>query len=127
MMTAKKRILIVDDDVSSARLLKLNLHCSGRYTAEVVNDPTNAVAVAREFSPDVILLDVMMPGMDGGQLVSHLRAVAKLEHTPIVFLSAAVTRNEVASRSGCIGGLPFVAKPAHLAEVIKCLEKSLRN
>lgn len=126
-MTAKKRILIIDDDASLTRLLKLNLHCIGRYTAETVNDPTDAVAVARRFSPDVILLDVMMAGMNGGEVAADLRAISRFEKTPIVFLTAAVTKSEVTAQSGCIGGLPFIAKPVHVAEVVKCIEKSLCN
>jgi CheY-like chemotaxis protein len=127
MMTEKKRVLIIDDDASLTRLLKLNLHYVGRYTAETVNDPAEAVAVARRFWPDVILLDVVMPGIGGGEVAADLRAIPEFEHTPIVFLTAAVTRSEVASQSGCIGGLPFIAKPVHLAEVVKCIEKSLHS
>jgi len=126
-MTPKKRILIIDDNASSTRLLKLNLHCSGRYTAQTVNDPTNAIAAAHEFSPDIILLDVMMPGMNGDEVAADLRAIPQFEKTPIVFLTAAVTKSEVTAQSGCIGGLPFLAKPVRLAEVIKCIEKSLHS
>jgi len=60
-------------------------------------------------------------------VAADLRAIPKFENTPIVFLTAAVTKSEVASQSGCIGGLHFVAKPVHVAEVVKCIEKSLRK
>src|SRR5207247_6030850 len=66
MMNTKKRVLIIDDEASFTRLLKLNLHHTGKYCAETVNDPVQALAVAREFRPDVILLNVIMHGMDGG-------------------------------------------------------------
>lgn len=127
MMTSRKRVLIIDDEASFARLLKLNLHQTGRYTAEVVNDPTKAVTTAREFSPDVILLDVMMPAMDGGEVAEHLQAHPKLKNTPIVFLTATVRKNEVAARSGYIGGLPFIAKPVDLADVVGCIENQLHR
>jgi len=126
MMTTRKRVLIVDDEASFTRLLKLNLHQTGRYTAEAVNDPTKALAVAREFSPDVILLDVMMPGMDGGEVAADLLASPKLKNTPIVFLTAAVKKNEVVSHRGHLGGLPFIAKPVELGDVVGCIEKELR-
>src|SRR5438046_3344091 len=90
MMNTKKRVLIIDDEASFTRLLKLNLHHTGRYTAETVNDPAKALAVAREFSPDVILLDVMMPSMDGGEVATRIQASPKLKETPIVFLTAAI-------------------------------------
>jgi DNA-binding response OmpR family regulator len=125
MRTAKKRVLIIDDEASFTRLLKLNLHHTGHYTAETVNDPTKAIAVAREFSPDVILLDVMMPSMDGGEVAARMQANSKLKGTPIVFLTAAVKRNEITSHQGCIGGLPFIAKPVDFQEVVECIEKQL--
>ncbi len=127
MKAAKRRVLIIDDEVAAARLLKLNLHHTGRYTAETVNNPAQAVAVAREFLPDVILLDLMMPEMDGGEVAAQLRAVPALKDTPIVFLTAAATKSEVASNSGFIGGLPFIAKPTRMSEVVKCIEKVCAN
>ena len=127
MTTAKKRVLIIDDEASFTRLLKLNLHHTGRYTAETVNDPAKALAVAREFSPDVILLDVMMPIMDGGELATRIQASPKLKQIPIVFLTAAIKKNEIASHQGCIGGLPFIAKPVDFQEVVECIEKQLHQ
>src|SRR5438874_9259039 len=127
MMTAKKRVLIIDDEASFTRLLKLSLHHTGRYTAEAVNDPAQALAVASEFLPDLILLDVMMPCMDGGEVATHIHASAKLKGTPIVFLTAAVKRNEISSHQGRIGGLPFIAKPVDFQEVVDCIEKQLRQ
>lgn len=126
MMKARKRVLIVDDEASFTRLLKLNLHHTGHYTAEAVNDPERALAVAREFSPDVILLDVMMPGMDGSEVAARMRASSKLKNTPIVFLTAAVRKSEVTEHQGSIGGFPFIAKPVDLNELVGCIEKGLR-
>ena len=127
MTNEKKRILIVDDEESFTRLLKLNLHHTGRYTAKTVNDPGQVLAVANEFRPDVILLDVMMPGADGGEVATRIQAAPKLKDTPIVFLTAAVKRSEVTSRQGLIGNLPFVAKPIDFQEVVDCIERESRK
>ena len=126
MTTAKKRVLIIDDEASFTRVLQLNLHHTGQYVADTVNDPGRALSVARDFSPDVILLDVMMPGMDGGELAARMQATTKLKDTPIVFLTAAVKRNEIAFHQGRIGGLPFIAKPVDFQEVIDCIESQWR-
>jgi CheY-like chemotaxis protein len=125
MNTEKKRILVVDDEASITRLLKLNLEHTGHYIVRSENDAKAALAAAEEFQPHLILLDVMMPGMDGGELASRIQASPKLKSVPIVFLTAAATKGEVYARGGKVGGLPFLAKPVELSEVLACLEKQL--
>lgn len=122
MIPGKKRVLIIDDEAGFTRLLKLNLHHTGRYTAETVNDPAQAYLVARDFAPDVILLDVMMPGMDGSEVAVRLQASPRFKDVPIVFLTAAVKRSEITSHEGRIGGLPFLAKPIDFQEVVRCID-----
>ena len=125
MSTAKKRILVVDDEPSITRLLKLNLEQTGDYEVATENISRAALAAAEEFQPDLLLLDVVMPGLDGGSLASQFQTSPKLKGTPIVFLTAAVTREEVRARHGLVGGLPFLAKPVNLHEVLACLKKHL--
>ena len=123
MNISKKRVLIVDDEPSFTRLLKLNLNHTGRYMAEVVNDSTNALQVAERFGPDVVLLDVMMPGLDGGEVADRFHSNPRFRNTPIIFLTAAVKKQEVAVRGGYCGGIPFVAKPIEFQEVLAHLDK----
>jgi CheY-like chemotaxis protein len=70
-------------------------------------------------------MDVMMPGIDGGTLATQFQASAQLEKVPIVFLTAAVKRDEVQAHQGQIGGLPFLAKPVDLREITRCLQHHL--
>ena len=125
MNDEQKRILVVDDEPSITRLLKLNLEQTGDYVVRTENSAKAAPAAAEAFGPDLILLDVMMPGMDGGNLASMLRTSPTTRNVPIVFLTAAVTREEVRARNGMIGGSPFLAKPVNLQEVLRCLEQHL--
>ena len=125
MNKEKKRILVVDDEPSITRLLKLNLEQTGDYEVATENVSRAALAVAEHFQPDLMLLDVMMPGLDGGNLAAELQASPKLQGIPVVFLTAAVTREEVSKRNGLVGGLPFLAKPVNLKEVLACLQKHL--
>ena len=125
MNNEMKRILVVDDELSITRLLKLNLEQTGDYEVATENVSQAALAAAEEFQPDLMLLDVMMPGLDGGNLASQLQTNPKLKGVPIVFLTAAVTREEVRARRGLVGGLPFLAKPVSLDEVLACLKRHL--
>ena len=121
----KKRILVVDDQADITRLLKRGLEETNDYVVREESDPRAAISAAEEFKPDLILLDVMMPGLDGGDLAACLRANPKLKAVPIVFLTAAVTKVEVEAMDGRIGGWPILAKPFVLPEVVACLKHHL--
>jgi CheY-like chemotaxis protein len=121
----KKRILVVDDEASITRMLKLNLERTGKFEVMTENSPHHALTAARSFHPDLILLDVLMPGKDGSELASNFQASPALKHVPVVFLTAAATKDEVKTHHGKIGGLPFLAKPVDLHEVIDCLDQNL--
>jgi DNA-binding response OmpR family regulator len=125
MKADKKRVIVIDDEVSLTRLLKLNLEKTSKYQVCTVNTPQLALRTALEFKPDIILLDVVMPGMDGGYLASQLRQHPELKSVPIVFLTAVATKSEVAAHQGVIGGSAFVAKPADLIEIMARLDSEL--
>jgi CheY-like chemotaxis protein len=125
MDNEKKRILVVDDEPSITRLLKLNLEQTGDYEVATENVPKAALATAEEFRPELILLDVMMPDLDGGDLAAAFQTSPTTKGVPVVFLTATVTREEVRARHGLVGGLPFLAKPVNLHEVLGCLERHL--
>ena len=123
--TPKKRILVVDDHARNTRLMKLYLEQTNHYEVREENDANAALATAEAFQPHLILLDVMMPDLDGGKLASLFKASLKLKAVPIVFLTAAITKEEVKAKGGQVGGYPFLAKPVVLTEVVACLEQQL--
>lgn len=123
----KKRILLVDDEKSLTTLLKLNLEETGNYDVRVENWPEDAVAAAREFKPDLILLDIIMPRMPGGNVAALIDNDPALKGTPIVFLTAAVRRSQVEDNDGIICEHPCLAKPATVDEVIAMIEKHARK
>ena len=108
---ATKRILIVDDEAALTHLLKINLERAGPYQVHIVNRGTEAVVAAREFQPDLVLLDVVMPDMDGAAVADQLQADPQLRQIPIVFLTAIVSKRETTSHRGVIGGCAFLAMP----------------
>ena len=118
----KKRILVVDDEASITRTMKVNLERTGAYAVRTENQATHALAAAREFQPDLILLDVMMPEMDGGEVAAGLRDDPALQNIPIVFLTAIVSKKETGGEYLESGGQTFIAKPANLDSLIQCIE-----
>jgi two-component system OmpR family response regulator len=119
-----KRILIVDDESGFTRLLKLTLEKTGGFIVKEQNEGEHALATAREFRPDLILLDIVMPKIDGGDVAARIQGDPSLKHVPIIFLTAIVSNKE-ASSSALMGGFPFLAKPISLDRLIECIEKHL--
>ena len=123
-MKEERRILIVDDDRDSTHLLKILLEKNGGYIVLEENDAAKAYRSAHNFRPDLILLDIMMPWKDGGEVARQIDADPQLQRTPIIFLTALVTKSE--ARTGRrIQGHPVLAKPINVPELIKRLEENL--
>jgi CheY-like chemotaxis protein len=123
----KKRILIVDDEAAAARLLKANLEQTGCYEARVETWPEQAVPAAREFKPHLVLLDILMPEMLGGDVVAAFEADPVLKDMPIVFLTAAVRPEQIKAHEGIICEHPCLAKPASVEDIVRCIESTLSN
>jgi CheY-like chemotaxis protein len=122
---SKKRILVVDDNASDTQLLKRYLEGTNDYVVCEENDPNAALSAAEKFQPHLILLDIMMPELDGRELAASFKADPKWKALPIVFLTCKLTKEEAVMCGGRIGGYPFLAKPIVLAEVAKCLKQTL--
>jgi CheY-like chemotaxis protein len=121
--TPTKRILIVDDEAGFTRLLKLTLEGTKRYTVREENDGSQALYTARQFRPDLVLLDIMMPKMDGGDVARQISNDPILREVKIIFLTAIVSKQEVGSVG--MGGYPFMAKPVSLAALTEMIEETL--
>ena len=121
----KHRILIVDDEHPITRMVKLNLEATGRYEVRGENSSVNALAAAREFRPDLVLLDVIMPGADGGEIAARMKNDAVLRQVPIVFLTATVSPKEAGKGGLMSAGMKFLAKPVSLATLVACIEEFL--
>ena len=123
----KKRILVVDDEPDITWMIKLNLEQTGRYEVRTENQGMKAIEAAREFRPDLILLDVMMPGMLGSEIAAQLQADPELRAIKFVFLTAVVTRGEELRSEGQIGGHTFVAKPVSADDLCAVIEEHLQR
>ncbi len=119
-----RRILIVDNDKNTTHLVKILLEKTGRYLVFEENDSTRAHQTARNFLPDLIFLDIVMPETDGGDIAAQIRTDPELQNTPIIFLTALVTPTK--AKAGVhIDGHPFLAKPISIPELINTIEEHL--
>ena len=121
-----RKILLVDDEAGFTDLLKMNLERSGRYEVAIENDSTKAVAAARQFQPDVIVLDVVMPGMDGGDVQAALQDDPLLAGIPVVMLTALVDSTELSEGAVAQAGSQMVMpKPVNLSLLFRVLDEIL--
>lgn len=116
------RVLVIDDEAPIRLLCRVNLEAEGMQVFEASDGPSG-IEQAREERPDVILLDVMMPGLDGWQVAEQLLDDPATNAIPIVFLTA---RAELRDRARGIdlGGMEYVTKPFNpleLAPIVRAL------
>ena len=119
----KRRVLLVDDDAGITRALSMYLDTHGSCEVRVENAGRRAVAAAREFRPDVIFLDIVMPDADGGAIAADIKADPVLRNTPVIFLTALVSQHVTHGVQAQIGGHPFLAKPVDPDVVLSCIDK----
>ena len=110
------RILLVEDDPDIQTVTSLALGSFGGFEVRVCGSAQDAVGAATRFLPDLILLDVMMPGMDGLDTLAALRQQPSLTTVPVIFLTARVQPHEVA-RSRELGSLAVIPKPFEPSEL----------
>jgi len=121
-----KRILIIDDEKDFCFFVKKNLEEESCCSVAVCNNPNDAIAKAKEFHPDLIFLDVMMPEMDGGDLAELLRADPEVQFIPIVFLTALVTKDETKKGLNIIKGSYFLSKPVTTQELVSAVNELVK-
>ncbi len=117
-----KKVLVIDDEAGFTKLLKMNLEKSGEFEVRIENNSMKALAAAQEFQPDVILLDVVMPGLDGGDVAAQFQDDPQLRKVPVIMLTALVspgeTSQDAVAQSGSLTVLP---KPVNMDKLTQCL------
>ena len=124
-MTARKKLLVVDDDASVREILSIQLARMG-YEVVLCNDGIEAVAAYEESPPDLILIDVMMPRLNGLEACQKIRALEKEtdRRVPVIFLTARDSTHDKSS-AALSGGDEFVQKPVSLQELRDRIEAVL--
>jgi DNA-binding response OmpR family regulator len=123
--TGEQRILVVDDESAIRLLCRVNLDSAGFETIEA-GDGETAVALARSERPDLILLDVMLPGRNGWEVARKLAEMPETRSIPIVFLTARVAEpDEVQAHA--VGGIGYITKPFDPAELVQTVAATLQR
>ena len=117
------KVLVIDDEAPIRLLCRVNLEAEGMQVLEAADGPTG-LAYARNENPDVILLDVMMPGLDGWHVAEQLLVDSATKRIPIVFLTARAEFRDRA-RGIDIGGVDYVTKPFNPLELAPLVEDVL--
>jgi len=121
-----RRILVVDDEEGFTKLLKMNLEKTGEYEVRVENTSAEALNAAHEFLPDLVLLDIVMPGLDGGDVAGLLQGDPMLKDIPIVMMTALVSQEETSQDAVAqVGAMNVLPKPVNMDVLLRCLEEAL--
>ncbi len=125
-MSGLDRILVVDDEPDILAVTRMTLRARGSYQVEGCGSGREALELAPQFDPDLILLDVMMPEMDGPTTLAALRADPRTETTPVVFMTAKTMRHET-DRYIDLGAVGVIAKPYDPRTLVDEIERITRG
>lgn len=123
MVPEEKRILIADDDPVILRLIQVNLELEG-YEVITANNGEEAVAQARAEIPDLVILDIMMPRLDGYQACEQLKASDDTRDIPVIFLSAKAQQGDI-EKGRSFGVAAYLTKPFDPTELLEVVEQHL--
>ncbi len=107
---ALNKICYVEDDEDIQRIVRMSLERIGGFTVRVVGDPMQAIEAISEFQPDLVMLDWMMPGMDGPTLFKKMKENPRTSDLPVVFITAKASQREL-DELRALGALGAISKP----------------
>lgn len=122
-----QKVCYVEDDEDIQRIVRLSLERVGKMSVEVVSDPAAAVDAMKRFGPDLVLLDWMMPGMDGPTLFKRMKELPETSALPVVFITAKASQAELDEllRMGALGTISKPFSPKDLPDQLRQLWSKL--
>ena len=120
-----KRILVVDDNSDICDLVKTCLEELGPYQVQTETDGRLAMAAVQAFEPNLILLDIVMPRIDGPEISRRLTWEERYREIPVVFITGIVTDEEINALHGAVDGRPCMAKPLTIEKLLGCVRRHL--
>jgi CheY-like chemotaxis protein len=125
VLMIKSRILVIDDEPSQSRLICHLLEKTMRFEVRIENRSALALSAGREFLPDMVLLDLHMPGKDGGEVAREIRADPALGRVPILIVTSLLSSDETGGRETSSAGMRFLAKPVDPKVLIDSVDRAL--
>jgi len=121
------RICYVEDDEDIQKIVRMTLERIGKMTVEVVSDPLQAIETIKRFKPELVMLDWMMPGMDGPTLYRKMKEVPEVRDLPVVFITAKASPKELDELRalGAAGTISKPFAPRDLPEQLRAIWKNL--
>jgi CheY-like chemotaxis protein len=124
-MSEIKKILWVDDDDTVLDIFKLKLEKTGRFSVTTTTEGNRIVTLAKEVTPDIIVTDIKMPFIDGADVANLLKKAEDTKNIPLLFLSSLVSKQEMDTTGGFIGGRHMASKAASVEEIIAKIDSML--
>lgn len=121
-MDKKAKILVIDDENDICYFTKSVLERTGKFEVTVSTDSTQGIVLAKTAAPDLVILDINMPNIDGSRIAEAIREDKTTSNIPIIFLTALINKEE---SSGKIGDYTYIAKPVSSQELIEKIEAVL--
>lgn len=117
------RICYVEDDEDIQRIVRMSLERVGKMTVEVVGDPTKAIEAMKAFGPDLVMLDWMMPAMDGPTLFKQMQLREETKALPVVFITAKAAQRDLDElmKMGAAGTISKPFNPKDLPEQLRAI------
>ena len=119
-----KKILIIDDEPGLTQMLKLGLESAGKFQVRTENRGAMGVSAARQFHPDAVVLDIMMPDLEGTEVLSRIRDLPGGKNLPVIVLTGTLMKGETIL-SDPMKNSYFMAKPVDLEELLGALDSIL--
>lgn len=126
-MSNKYRVLVIDDEDDFCHFLKLNLELTGNFEVIIAREGRAGVDLAKSARPDLVLLDIRMPGMSASEVLSVLQRENFTKDIPVIFLTGLVVKDEAGDDVLKKSGYPFITKPVTTAEIIKQIKLVLEK
>lgn len=122
----KKRILIIDDEESFCRIVKMNLELTGDFEVDIATDGKKGIKKAKRAKPDLVLLDILMPGMDGFEVLERLKKDENTMAIPVVMLTA--KGDEVSKmKAAQLYDEEYITKPIEAPDLKAKIEEVLKR